>query len=120
MPRGERALNPVGAFFVKLFMQAMIFMLLLPALFSISLGSAAIFALVMSLISFVIGDIAVLRPLGRVPAAIVDFGLVAVALELYPGAYPHLASRILLTAAVITVGEVLLHSYLPHRGATRI
>ncbi len=106
-------LNAVGSFFVKLFMQALIFMILLPALFSISLGSAFLFAVVMTAVSFVLGDLGVLRAMGRVGAAVADFALVVIALEVYPGAFPHPLGRIALTAAAVTAGEILLHNYLP-------
>jgi hypothetical protein len=99
---------------LKLALQGITLFLLLPWMFRVSFGMAALTAVILWVGSLLIGDLGVLARMGQAAAAVTDFILVAAGVMLLLGV--GLTWKVLLVAVIVTIEEALLHPLMVFRG----
>jgi hypothetical protein len=107
-------LRVTTALALKLALQGLVLLTLLPALLRASVGVAMLAAAILWLASFLIGDLVVLAWMGQAPAAATDFLLAVASLSLLLRA--RLGWAEVAVAAAVTIEEAFFHRFLVTRG----
>lgn len=99
---------------VKYLMVGVITALVLPAVAAVTIGQALWAALAVTLIAYVLDDVAILPSAGNSAAVLVDFVLATLIFWALPLVMPVAVSLgpALVTGGAVTVGEILFHTYL--------
>jgi hypothetical protein len=106
----------VKALIIKFIMVTAILWLILGGMFEVSIENIFIISILLTGVSYVVGDLYVLPKFGNTAATIADFGLAFAGIwvlgSLLFEQTDDLAGAALISAAVVAIGELFFHRYM--------